>query len=181
MNYEELFIIVKEMSKINHFGFRAERLFNVINQHINEDDELIKQNLEKRIRELIFNTFMDSIDRKTRKELLNLNIVILEDCYTVEQNNKLWRIDNYGAVKYRLEDDTYIKDEIIPRDHDNGFHLTENSSQDAINYFKKNECMLSTINNLMSRKEEIITNDYNTKKFVPRDFTEKLIDYLGFR
>ena len=181
MKYEQLFDIARDMSNINGYGISSQILLKYIKEHIMADNEQTKRRIEKKTNTFLFNAFMNSIDRDSRKEIYNLNVSIQEDSYLVERKWPSWHISSYGAVKYKNTDGKVILYDKILRDYEHGFNITEDSSLEAKMFMSDNNSALERINNYMSRKEEIITKEYKTRKNISREFTEKLIDYIGFR
>ena len=180
MDYNNILKLLEEMYAVNNYEKDADYLFELVKKHV-KADEKDKSHQEDLIRNFIFYVFLGSIDKESRNELYDINIHINESLNSVEKKNPFWKIDNYGIYKLKKVDDTLFVAETINRDHDNGFYLTDDSSLSAIEFMEKNHSMLNLINKLMSRKEEIINYDYQPKLGVPREFTEKLIDYIGFR
>ena len=180
MDYNNILKLLEEMYKVNNYEKDADYLFELVKKHV-KADEKDKSHQEDLIRNFIFYVFLGSIDKESRNELYDINININESLNSVEKKNPFWKIDNYGIYKLKKVDDTLFVAETINRDHDNGFYLTDDSSLSAIEFMEKNHSMLNLINKLMSRKEEIINYDYQPKLGVPIEFTEKLIDYIGFR
>ena len=180
MNYDELMELANQISDFDKLTSR--KLFTLIFNYLHKDNEEDKKDIESKIRLLIFNKFMSSIDRKSKVELYNLNINIQEESHIIEYKCPTWFISSYGAKKYSFQDNQFFLEETIPREYKKGFILDgENASNDAINFYNNNQLILDRISGYMDRKEEIITNDYIPKKNVNREFTEKLIDYIGFR
>ena len=180
MDYNMMLSLLEEMYKVYNYEKDADYLFELIKRHV-KADEKDKSHQEDLIRNFIFYVFLGSIDKKSKDEIYNINVNINEFRNKVEKNNPTWKIENYGAYKIKKVNDSFVVEETIKRDHENGFYLTEDSSLNAIEFMEKNSLLLNLIDKLMYRKEEIINYDYQPKLGVPREFTEKLIDYIGFR
>ena len=180
MDYNKLLELTDEMSKIKGYRLKTDYLLKLINSHVKSNQE-DKFDFENKINEFIFNTFLDSIDSKSKEKLYNINVNINEERHSLSKKYPLWHIDNYGAYKFKIDDENISIEETIPRDHDIGFYLTDDASEEAISFMKKNGLRLGIINDYMTEKENIINYDYKPKNNVPREFTENLIDYIGFR
>ncbi len=180
MDYNKLFELVDEMSKIKGYRLKTDYLLKLINSHVKSNQE-DKFDFENKINQFIFNTFLDSIDSKSKDRLFNINVNINEERHSLSKNYPLWHIDNYGAYKFKIDDENISIEATIPRDHEIGFYLTEDASEEAISFMKKNGWRLGIINDYMTEKENIINYNYKPKNNVPREFTENLIDYIGFR
>ena len=180
MDYNMMLSLLEEMYKVNNYEKDADYLFELVKKHV-KADEKEKEYQAGVIKQFLFYTFLGAINKKSKDEIYNINVNINEFRNKVKKNNPTWRIENYGAYKLKKVDDSFVVEETIERDHENGFCLTEDSSLSAIEFMEKNNLMLNLINDYMCRKEEIINYEYQTKPGIPREFTEKLIDYIGFR
>lgn len=180
MDYNKVFEIVEKMSKIKAYRLKTDYLLKLISNYARCSKEN-KFEQEKIISNYIFTLFLDSIDKENKNEIYNINININEICSSIEKENPLWHITNYGAFKIKRVNDSYVVGDTIFRNHENGFELTESSSLDSIHFFEKNEWKLNVVNDYMCRKEDIINYEYKPKEGIPKEFTEELIDYIGFR
>lgn len=180
MDYNKIFEVVEKMSKIKAYRLKTDYLIKLISNYAKSSEEN-KVEQEKIINNYIFTLFLDSIDKNQKDEIYNINININEVCNSIEKENPLWHISNYGAYKIKRVNDSYVIGDKILRDHENGFELNENSSLDSIQFFENNEWKLKVINDYMCRKENIINFEYTPKVGIPKEFTEELIDYIGFR
>ena len=175
---EELEIAI-EMSKIKGLKLKSTMLFHFIKQYFTEEDIIKKQNIKRKIRDFIYDIFTKSIDVESSKELYFCSSNINSDRFEAQKIDNTWHIENDGIYRYINGDFDTIVD-MIPRTHEKGFYLEEDASEDAIYYMNKNEVLINSINKYMTKKEEIISNTYKPKSYVPREFTERLIDYIGF-
>ena len=180
MNYEQLFDIAKDLTRIDYF--KAKKLFNLIQKHIYTDDIVEKRKLEKRIRSLIFYCFMNVIDKDSKKELYNVILCNNDIINELEFHNPNWFINADGAFEYTFDNDKTTIIGQIPREYNKGYYLDEdNCSEEEKLFYDTNKLSLLLIGNNYDRKEEIITDEYTTRFNISKEFTEKLIDFIGFK
>ena len=171
--------IATEMAMFKGLKLKSTILFHNIKLCLIEEDPIKKKELKRKIREYIYDIFTKSIDSESSKELYFCSSNINWDRHEVQKKDSSWHVENDGIYKYINGDfDTYV--DMIPRSHEKGFYLEDDASEDAKNYILNNDVLINSINRYMTRKEEVISNTYEPKSYVTREFTEKLIDYLGF-
>ena len=171
--------IATEMAKIKGLKLKSNMLFHFIKLYLVEEDQIKKQELKRKIREYIYNVFSKSIDPESSKEIYFCSSNINWDRHEIQKKDSSWHVEHDGIYKYINDDFNTIID-MIPRSHEKGFYLEDDASEDAKNYILDNDILINSINRYMTRKENVISNTYEPKSYVPREFTERLIDYLGF-
>ena len=175
------YTIVAIIEQLKEFDMRkARKLAKLEDKYLSEKDANKKKYLGKRIRSLIYRIFLDCIDRDLGNELSNLNVCINTDEYELEQREKQWFINSKGARRLKVQDDKFIEIDMIPREYGEGFMLQEDSSDEAKRFYMTNHAILSDIAKQIDRKEEIITYYQPVDRRIPREFTETLVDFIGF-
>ncbi len=186
MNYELLLDIIEQLSVIN--PWKARKLDLLVGNHFTTRDEDKKKEIAKKIDRFIYNLFASSLTRESKNDFFNTGAVINEECYEIEKSEEdRWFITTDGARRFIPTDDGLKEANYIPRDYKKGFHLVDRGAtcdmeageiMRELSFLKKHQSALNSISGLMDHKLELITNNYNVKKGIPRFFVEMLIDYL---
>ena len=188
MKIENVYAVLDELEILH--PRKAKRLHTLIENYELEEDEDKKKKRWNRIRNYIYGIFRSCLTRECRKELENTSILISEESYTLEEQVKNgWLIFTDGARRLSSEpNETYSN--FIPREYKKGFYLqkhdysNENEKQkflDELKFLTNNKIMLGYLSDLMDRKQEIITYDFEVNnEAIPRKFVELLITTLGY-
>ena len=178
MNYEEIFKIIEQLKKIN--SIRANKLAKLVQKHMDETDPVKQKNLGIKIYSYVYWVFIELLDTNSRHNIYNLGLDILEDCDSIEKEaNNGWLINYSGAFRYTFKNGEATLVNRIPRSYKKGFHLTEESGVEGMDFINMYGGLLNIISSRMDRREEYIT--YNKKpknKKISNEFIEELIDYL---
>lgn len=178
MDYIQLIGIMEQLKDID--SRKALKLAKLMQKHAEEKNPDKKKNYERKIKNFICNLFFNCLDRDLENELYNLCACINADRYDLEQRDKSWFVNTEGAKKYTYVDGKFEIIGSIPRYYGEGFVLEEDASAEEKRFFMENHAILSSIARDMDRKEEIVTYYQPKNDSIPRDFTEGLVDFIGF-
>ena len=185
MNDDELKELLHEIKKVNYLlGKIVEKRISILlNKYLKEAKNFDQSQIKALIRERVLNAFLLLIDDESKQELCEANLSISEISHRIEAKNPTWHIFEDSAKKYANIDGKWVVKDCIPREYRNGFVLTEENkkSEEAVKFIEDNAAYLQVLSGFMDRRDEIFTGDYKTKDNVPRELTEKLIDYLGYK
>lgn len=168
---------------------KAKKIEKLVSFYHETQDEEGKQEIKRKIYNIVYHIFSQQISPKTRQELSDLNSSIGEDCYQIEQKEKgAWIIGYDGAVRRKLVDDQIVITNIIPREYHSGFHISgdfEVSKEDRkyeSEFYQKYHFNLDRISTMMDKKIRIHSGEYEVRnQSVDRKFVDLLIEFLGFR
>ena len=178
MDYLELLNIMEQLQEID--SKKAYKLCKLIMKFKDEKDYTKRKEIERRIKNFIYHLFCSCLDRSLGKELANLGVSINSDRYDLEQIEKSWFVGNEGAVQFKITDGQLEEIGAIPRYHGEGFVLDEDATDEEKRFLMMNHSILNSIARDMDRKEEIVTYYQPKDDSIPRDFTETLVDFIGF-
>lgn len=178
MNYDKTIKIIDELKKLNNT--KAKKLSKLVQKHMDEKDPVIQKELERKIKHIIYWTFIDLIDSESRVKIYDLGVDILDDCIGIERDaNNGWIINPRGASRYTMVNDEVIVSNFIPRTYKNGFNLTNDSGLEGVNFFNRYFNILISVSKKMDEREEAITYSKKPRnKNTSMEFLEELIDYL---
>ena len=178
MDYNALVDIIRDLQQIQ--PRKAAKLGRLLDKYVDEKDKSKKKDLSRKINSFVFHIFLGCLDKRLADELYNLTVCIQEDEYEIERReNREWFVNRFGARKLEFVDGHFEEIDRVPREYKEGFVLNEGSSSDAKRFFMENYALLSSAARQMDRKEEIITFYQPKDSRISREFTEKLVDYLG--
>jgi hypothetical protein len=179
MDYIQLIGIMEQLKDID--SRKALKLAKLMQKHDDEKNTDKKKDYERKIKNFICNLFFNCLNRDLRNELSNLCACINADRYELEHREKSWYVGSEGAKQFRYTDGEFEEISYVPRYYGEGFVLDDNASDEEKRFFMENHAILSSIARDMDRKEEIVTYYQPKDNRIPRDFTEVLVDYIGFR
>ena len=178
MDIYSVVCIIEELKEYNQR--KSIKLAKLLDKYLKEKDSVKKKGYERKIKNFICNLFFNCLDRDLKNELANLCACINADRYDLEQREKSWFVSTEGAKQYKCVDGKFEIIGEVPRYYGEGFVIDEDSSAEEKRFFMENHAILSSIARDMDRKEEIVTYYQPKNDNIPRDFTETLVDFIGF-
>ena len=187
MKEELLYQILEELKK-NH-KLQAKRLEKLLKEYQSAENEEQKEVIRRKIVNYVYHVFCQQLSPKTRQRLSDLNSSIGEYCYQIEQKEqRQWYIGYDGAFRRGFEGNEIVVKNIIPREYQKGFYLSNElpeSKEDRIKegtFLKKYRVQLDTISDMMDKKIDIQSGNYELKNDrIDPNFVALLIEFLELR
>ena len=178
MDIYSLVCIIEQLKEIDKR--KAVKLSKLFDKYLKEKSDKKKKEIGRNIRNFIFHIFLDCLDKKTKDELYNLCMSVTAEMCDLTEAEKSWYVNVEGATQLQSNNGKIEIVGSIPRTYGEGFVLSENATDEEKRFYSHNHGMLSYIASQLDRKEEIVTNYVLKDERIPREFTELLVDYIGF-
>ena len=179
MDIYSVVCIIEQLKEIDKR--KAAKLGRLFDRYLKEKSDTKKRDLVRKIRNNVFHLYLNCLDSSLKDELYNICYSVSADMVDLTEAEKSWYVNAEGAVQYSKQDGKYAIVGNIPRTYGEGYVLREDATDEEKRFYMSNHALLSSIASQLDRKEEIITYYQPKDKSIPREFTELLVDYIGFR